>query len=131
MTLKVLICTLPGGVHLHNSVVEQMYREQPGLFNERFKIIELFGTDQHSREMVINTPHTIVIGDDAFELPMSIAVRSNPWLISKFEKEGSASLTAKGANAIKIVAIPQGIECYVYRYEDFAEEIHEQHRVWK
>lgn len=129
--LKVLICTLPGGLHLHTSVVEQMYREQPGLFSERFNIVALFGTNQHSREMVKNTPHTIVIDDEAFELPLSIAVRSNPWLIAKFEKEGSAGLAAKGANDIKIVEIPRGVECYVLRDDDFSEAVHEQHRVWK
>jgi hypothetical protein len=131
MPVKVLICNHPGGLHLHNNVVAQLHRDQPSLFDERFSIVALFGPDQNSRDMILNAPHTVVIGDDAFELPMSIEVRSNPWLIAKFEKEGSAGLSAKEGRQIKIVEIPEGIEYYIYRDDDASEEVHETHMVWK
>lgn len=131
MTLKVLIGTLPGGLHLHKCVVEQMYRDQPSLFKESFNIVELFGIDPFFRNMVEDSRHTVVIDDNAFELPMSIEVRSNPWLVAKFEGEGSAGLVAPGAPDIKFVEIPLGVECYVYKDDDFSEAVHEMHRVWK
>ena len=58
----------------------------------------------------------------------SIAYRSHPALIAAVEEIGLERAAARFAE-LKIVEVPDGIDCYIHDY-DGSETVHETHRVW-
>lgn len=130
---KVLIGPGIGGFSLHRDVVGQLFALQPELFHEPFDIAEFCGAQEKRLPAEIETdmPHSHVSDSKIYFLMEVPELQSNPWLIAKFEKDGCASLTARGGSNLKIVEVPSGVSWYLRVEDDGSESVHEEHRIWR
>ena len=63
-------------------------------------------------------------------LSRDAAVRTYPWLLEQYDKQGAARLVGQYAGTLRAVEVPADVSWTIWENEDGTEAVHEVHRVW-
>lgn len=128
--MKIIIGPCVCGFTLNRAAVEDLFVRRPELFDEPLPAESFRLSGQSDAELLDYYWNAVLRDGQLHFLIESPEVRTDPILVARLEREGSAALIGPMARLLKVVEVPDDVQWYLFEDDSGAESVHERHRVW-
>lgn len=130
---KIIVAAEAGGFSLDRETVNDLFDRLPDLFDEPLSPAGFKLRTTESEATLLGRYWSAVMQDGFLRFldTESTALRTDPLLVEKLEREGDAGLRGPVGSRLAIVDVPDEIDWYIFVDDDGSEAVCEKSRMWR